>query len=415
MITPLMLNLSPILYMKTSYKFYTFFLLFFCQKGIAQNDSFWFIQNPTQATIQKQGIKFNGTAFIGSNVLNTSMYSERMFKSTFSNQSKNAFLEGKSSKTSIFSDQSMGASYFNDSISGFFISNQSILAYRSNKDFSELLLFGNAPFRDKKVTSNPTNFIQSSTLALGYSRNSRWKNKINVTSSIAVSYLYDFMEIKADQISIYTADDGSYIDAEFKGVEIADKKNENQGFGLVANIECDYFITPSNTISFSATNINSYYLPNSKKTLIDTVFRFTGAPIDVFNSESSISNFIDSAYKQTINNKSKNILTSLPSSLNLKWNHQFNKTTAFISNVRVRSLGKYGFAASVGMSHVFNKRLKAISSLGYGSFSGIVWNKAIEYKGQSFSYFLNINNIQSLALPLKTKSYGASIGLFKLL
>ena len=78
--------------MKTTYSFLFLTVLFFPFWAQAQNDSFIFTSENSWG-YNKKGIKIDGAAFAGSNSLNTLMFTEVLTQPTFSEKSKNAFLD----------------------------------------------------------------------------------------------------------------------------------------------------------------------------------------------------------------------------------------------------------------------------------------------------------------------------------
>ena len=82
-------------------------------------------------------------------------------------KSKSAFLEGTQARTNLYASGTCGIEYYEDSSRYFFVRNNSFQAFSSDKDFSELLFFGNGVFRGQKVTTNGLNYMQANTLSTG--------------------------------------------------------------------------------------------------------------------------------------------------------------------------------------------------------------------------------------------------------
>jgi hypothetical protein len=292
--------------------------------------------------------------------------------------------------------------------------NRRFQVYSSEKDFSELLFFGNGPFRGQNVTTSSLNYLQANVTEGGYRYNLLNREKLNINSSVGLSILSGYRQVGSQAISLYTARDGSYIDASFNNTSIVGASSGIQGLGLFSDIQVDYHTNKLNTVSFLANNINGYHLFESNEINIDTSFRFNGVFFDVFNSEASVTNYLDSAYNETINrNREDKSYVFLPSQIKLKWLFRLNPKSSIVSSFEALSLGKYGVTAQVAYYRRFGSSLKTKTVFGYGNFIGLTWSEAIEYRREKYSFFLEINNLQAAAIPSKTRNYGLSVGLFK--
>jgi hypothetical protein len=135
--------------MKTVYKSLLVLSLFSSIGGYSQNSNFSFL-NEDKPSANKEGLKVFGEAMAGSNSLNTQMFTEVLIKPTFTESSKSAFLDGNHSRTNLYVSGMCGVEYHLDTARYFFVRNTGFQALSSDKDFSELMFFGNSPLGDKK-------------------------------------------------------------------------------------------------------------------------------------------------------------------------------------------------------------------------------------------------------------------------
>ena len=399
--------------MKTVCKFLLALSLFSSIGGYSQNSNFSFL-NEDKPNANKKGFKVFGEAMAGSNSLNTQMFTEVLIKPTFTEKSKSAFLEGTQARTNLYASGTCGIEYYEDSSRYFFVRNNSFQAFSSDKDFSELLFFGNGVFRGQKVTTNGLNYMQANTLSTGLGFDIFKSRKLTIKSSIGFSILGNYRQFNARELYLYTDIDGSYLDADFDNVSFIDANSGIQGVGLSTDIRLDYFINKSNTISFVANNINGYYLFDNQEIKVDTSFIFNGVPFDVFDAENSVTDYLDSAFNETINRNTKTKNTAvLPTQIKLKWVHKLSSQSSIVSSFEALSVGKFGMYAQAALLGTHNNNLKTKTSFGYGNFRGFTWSESVECRVKKYSFYLGVNNIHALFVPTKSTNYGLSVGLFK--
>jgi hypothetical protein len=399
--------------MKTTYSFLFLTVLFFPFWAQAQNDSFIFTSENSWG-YNKKGIKIDGAAFAGSNSLNTLMFTEVLTQPTFSEKSKNAFLDRSQSRTNLFASNDWGVEFYKDSNTHFFVRNNNFQAFSSEKDISELFFFGNSPFRGQKIVTDGLNYVQANTLTTGFGFDVFKSKKLRIKSTLGFSTLNNYRQVDAKYLHLYTATDGSYLDMNFDGVSIVEANAGIQGIGLSSSVRVDYLINESNTLSFVANNINGFYLFDNQEIKIDTSFVFNGVPFDIFDADASISGYLDSAYDETINrNKATKKGAMLPTQLNFKWTHKLSSKSSFVSSFEAVSMGKFGVYAQLAFINKHSNRLKTKTCLGYGNFREFSWCEALEYRVKDYSFYLGVNNLQAIVVPTKTSNYGLSVGLFK--
>ena len=399
--------------MKIAYNLLVTLSLFSFLSGYSQNDKFFFL-NEDVSNADKKGLKVYGDATAGSNSLNTQMYTDVLINPTFTEKGKSAFLDGGHARTNFYASSTWGAKYHKDSSRHFFVRNNSFQAFSSEKAFSELFFFGNSPFRGQKVSTNGLNYVQANTLSAGFGFNILNGRKLIIKSSIGFAILENYRQADAKRLSLYTATDGSYLDVDFDNASFVDANSGIQGIGLSSDIRLDFHMNELNTICFVANNINGYYLFDNQETLIDTSFVFNGASFDIFDTEYSIVNHLDSAYNKTINrNKTTKNTVILPVQIKLKWVYKLSPQSSIVSSFETFSFGKFGMNAQAALLKSHNNNLKTKTGFGYGNFSGFTWSESLEYRVNRYSFYLGVNNLQALFIPTKTNNYGLSLGLFK--
>lgn len=392
----------------------TFWLLLTSFGSSAQTIGSAFVYDFNTADQSNIGIRLEGSAFVGSNTLNTKMFTEVLLEPKFSDLSKRTFLGRSQPKVNFFSSYGWNISYVKNTKIGFFLRNNRFQTYTSDKSFAELLLFGNGLFRGKEAFTHNLNFFQGSMYTGGVRYVLLDRKNIKISSSLGLSMLENYAEAKANRVSIYTALDGSFLDVNVSGFALSESDRGIQGVGLAGDIILDYKLNNQNSMSVQALNINGLFLVNSQNLYIDTVFRYTGLPFDAFNSSQSLSNQIDSVYQETINrNKSAKKTTIAPSEFLLKWRTRLNPKNEIILSLQAVSLGRYGYSANTGLIHSFSNRLKMVSSVGYGNFTGFLWREAVEYKLKSYRLYASVNSIQATIIPAQTQNYGVGLGVFK--
>ena len=146
-------------------------------------------------------------------------------------------------------------------------------------------------------------------------------------------------------------------------------KSGIQGVGLSADICLNYHINDLNTISFEVDDVNGFYLFDNQEIQIDTSFNFNGVSIDVFNAETSVANYLDSSFTETINrNKTTQNQAFLPTKMKLQWVYKLNPRATLASSVESLSLGKFGTYLETAIIYTHNRQLMTRTSFGYGDF-----------------------------------------------
>jgi hypothetical protein len=397
--------------MKTNFKL----LILICALPLVGNaqsrDSFTFLGNAFDTDWNKGSTKLSGDFISGSNVVNTRLFSDVLFRTIFTESAKQQFLDGSSAKNNIYAESRASAEYKLTKKWGVRVKFKSLIGFHSDKELSELLLLGNSSFQGAEIKSENVRYIRSSNLVLGVTQNLASNEKFQVKLGYGVTFLTGYRAIQARELSVFTSPGGSYLDITADEAEFSTSRSGLQGVGIEADLDLRYKWNRTNTLVFSASDFNLTRLLDNETITLDSTFRFTGLQSNFLSEGSSIENLVDSTYNATIDRgRSSRTWASLPSRLQVGWQHKLSCRTILLIQASAIDLGDLGVTATAGITHEFSHKLKARTTLGYGNFQGIVWNMAAEYRMGKTSIFVSTQSLHALALPELATNYGASLG-----
>ena len=379
--------------------------------GNAQSrDSFAFLGNAFDTEWNKGSAKFSGGFMASSNALNTRLFNDVLFRSTFTESAKQEFIDGGSAKNNLYTQSRANAEYKLTKNWGLSATFKSIIGFHSNKDLSELFLLGNSSFQGSGIKSKNLRYISSSNLVVGVTQNVTNNEKFQVKLGYGVSFLTSYRAIQANEIGVYTALGGSYLDVTADQAELSTSGSGLKGVGLEADLDIGYKWDKSNTFFFSASGFNLTRLLDNETITLDSTFRFTGLQLNFLSDSTSFENFVDSTYSATVV-RSNRKWASLPSRLQVGWHHKLSCRTMLVVQASAIDLGDLGVTGKAGITHEFSNSLKVLTTIGYGNFQGIVWNAAAEYRTGKTSVFINTQSLHALAVPELATNYGVSLGI----
>ena len=134
--------------MKISFKLLTL-LITYSAYG-QQVDSFAFLGNSFDKNWQPHSIKIIADLSVSSNAINTSMFTDVLMGPKFTPEAKQKFLDGQQQKVNLYSFTSADAEYKLSNTWGIYAKTFAMNGYSGEKQLSELLFFGNAPFMDEQ-------------------------------------------------------------------------------------------------------------------------------------------------------------------------------------------------------------------------------------------------------------------------
>jgi hypothetical protein len=379
------------------------------------DSSFTFLDNGYDSKWQPKSVKIETDALVGSNSLNTKMFSDVLFSDGFTPSSKQKFLDGNQDQAKLYSHLIAKGEYKLDSNYGVYVKYKQMVGFAMNKDFSEMLFFGNSAFKNKRVESKESEFTQATTVALGLTKKGVTKDNWSSKIGVGINFILDLRQAYTDNASLYTETNGDYLDVELHNMSLSKKSSGLKGIGFELDYEYEYILDSKNKLGFRMYDLNFNYLINQKSIYLDTTFRFDGYQYNVFNDSASLAEYVDTTYNNLIERGTKSrSWVSLPSRIYLNWNHNVNTKTVLITEFYAIDLSAYGIGASLGVKRKVSDKLLLFSSLGYGDFTGITWKFASEFKiTQSWDIYLNIQGLNALAIPEDSKNYGVSLGVSK--
>lgn len=399
---------------------YSFLLILFCFFGFSAkaqiNDSaFMFLANQfdKQWTINQFNIM--GELNAGSNVVNTAMYSDFLFRNSFSDKAKTTFLETSDVQTNLRFGLNASAEVKLSKKWGVYTANKQQSYFTLGNNLSKLLLFGNAQFADKTISSENAEILQASTAEIGLTHNTYNTEKWRIKTSLGISSLYNYTNYSADLVELYTASDGSYIDFKTQNAVWVDKRISKTGLGINAGFDVSFSPNINHNITLKVSDINIFNVPNGSQYTLDTTFRFEGINYVFDNDNPELRLSADSAFYGVLNSsKASKTFLALPASLSIRWSFMIDKNNQVGLSAQTTGFGKFGNLVGVNHDYTFSDKLRLRSSIVFGDFTGLQWNEAIEVNFNKTNVYLSANGLNAFIVPLQSHSYGVAAGISKL-
>lgn len=400
--------------MKTIFKVFLLFISAVASDAAfgQQLDSFSFLGNRFNQAWEPKSIQISLEGSANSNVINTTMFSDILLRSSFTAKAKQTFLDGDKKRVNLHTRAFLRAEYKLNKKWGIYTSAASMTGYTGKKPISELFFFGNAAHMNTTLQTNNLRFLRYSGYAAGASYRICNTKTFQSKLSFGLNAVSDYRSVSAKEMSLYTAPKGEYIDVITQDFMISEKKtNSPQGIGVVLDFDVDYHFNKKQTISVSIHDLNMTRLFDISRLNLDTNFRFTGIGYDLVRDTNSLNQYIDSNYLSVLDNaRSPMNWVSLPSRIHIAWKYKINEKSTLIADIRAIDLGRYGISGTLGLSQKFSKKFELYSSLGYGNFTGLLWQESAEYRFNNFNLFATIQGLQSLFIPTLTHNYGMRFG-----
>lgn len=397
--------------MKTSFKL--FLLLISCSAYGQQVDSFSFLGNGFDQRWEQGSIKIFAEGSVESNSVNATMFSDVLFRPTFTAEAKQSFLDGNQSRVNLYSLANASVEYKLNKKWGVYAKAQSMNGYSGAKRLSELLFFGNAPFLNEVVESENLRFLRYSGYGAGATYRLSNTDKVQAKVLLGLKSLTTYRVASSQELSLYTAPGGEYIDASVASLAISEQGDGSlKGIGVDLGLDLAYELNSNNSLHLNVRDLNVTRLLDYTTIELDTSFRFTGIGYDVVRDTNTLQQYVDSNYIPIVQNaRSKLKWTTLPSRINLSWHRKISCRSILITSLQTVDLGKYGIIGTVGLDHEFSDRFRLYSSIGYGNFSGIVWRESAEYRFKKINVFAGVQSLHAVVVPKLATNYGATIGI----
>ena len=345
--------------MKISFKLFAL-LITYTAYG-QQADSFAFLGNSFDKNWRPNSIKITADGSVSSNAINTTMFTDVFIRTEFTPAAKQKFVDGQQQKVNLYSFASVDAEYKLSNTWG---------VYAKTEKLQAKVLFGlNA-----------------------------------LTSHKAVS---------SAKISLYTAPMGEYIDASVAQFAFSEQTDGTiKGVGVDLGLDLSYAINNKNSIGLALRDLNLTRMLDYTSIELDTSLRFTGIGYDFIRDTNTLQQYVDSNYLPIVENAREKLKwTTLPSRINLTWNHKLSKNSTLVTSLQSVDIGKYGITGTVGLGHEFTNRFKLYSSLGYGNYSGILWQEAVEYRFKRLNVYASVQGLHAIFVPKIATNYGVSLGI----
>lgn len=298
---------------------------------------------------------------------------------------------------------------------------------RFSKDFYKVGFYGNAPYAGKTANFNDfnLNLLRYQQLQIGlfsskYDSAARW--------GIAVSILKgeQYASILAQKAELYTSADGQYIDFNTE-MEVAKSDTAKKGIGAFNGIGASidvYFEAPFKTrfgnskLRVSVTDIGSIkFNSNSLYLNQDSLFHYTGFHVNsIYDLQDSTfaSTSQDSIISAVAPFEKRSFSVTLPSTLNLSYETQFNKHIEMVEGIRYVFNGNYRLLVYLKGNFTINPKFIVSATIGYGGYGKFNYGLgAFANLGKGFIVYAGSNNLEGFITPKKTCGQSAYISLVK--
>lgn len=403
--------------MRISYSFILVFIVLCAsaQYSMKSENQFVFLSSSLDDLWTPHTIKIELDANVGSNSFNNGMFNDVLFRSGFISDGKQTFLESQKARTNFYAQIKGEMEYKINSSVGVYAKNRNVVGYSGGTAFTQLILFGNAEFQDQKVSSGNLNFLSGSAVSGGITLKTMKDKKVSAKLGIGLNGITSYRQISTSNVSLYTAINGDFVEADFDKFSSSRVGTGINGIGLDLNYNIDFKMSEKITLSLNVADLNINYLFHHNETYIDTTLSFAGYKYQFGNKDASFSEFIDTSYTAFIDRsvKPKKWL-SLPSNINISGSYMVGENSKLLLDFIAIDFGNFGINGSLALDHRLSENLKVLSALGYGNFTGLTWREAIEISTtKGLNYYLTFMGLQSAFAPLQTHNYSLGIGLAK--
>lgn len=364
------------------------------------------------------GLKISSGYSSISNVTNAGMASDILLRSAFRESSKSAFLSNSNEHAFYLSDFNTTLDYYltdsNQSLKVSFGIERTLFA-SLNKDFSSMLLFGNAQFAGSEVTSSGIlatdyNRYRFSVSSVRHFKNAAllWRAGLNSLTSLH--------QITAEHLSLYTEANGETVELDARNLNYV--LSQGGALGFEAGFNWRGTTSKGLIYDLSLDDFGIAWTSNTSKYKIDTAADFSGFNIAISDlGNGKLEEKIDSSIMSFIDTFSGHHTIILP----IRISGQIIKTIGGNGELLLKAgmirMGGTAAQIAIGYKYLFTQKERyhfAVNSeIGYGNYSGIFWNEKIEMFKGKLGLQLNLVGLNSLIIPLNSTTYGASFGLLR--
>ncbi len=381
----------------------------------AQNDSvsFTFLNQDFQENGKSGSYQLKSDFNISSNSINMEMFADYLFKTSFSEQAKDKFLEKQTAKTNVLQNWSSKINYkLTDSLV-LYLKHGTFVGYTSSKELTELLLFGNYNKKGEEVQANGFNWNRNTSFSVGINQKLKSWNKVKLFAGYGLLALTNYSQIRSKELSLFTEETGDYLDVDVNNLEYVQNQEGNilRGVGIDLNATVKYYPNQINEFILAVKNINPTYLFIGDVLKFDSSLRFEGYNVNVLDLN-DLESEIDSTFDNVIARaQEKNHFAFLPSNINLTWNKRLKAGDRLLTRLVLNGLGRYGASLGLGYTALTKKGFAINSELEFGTFSNLQWNESIEYASPNgFNLYVSLRGINGLLMQQNSYSSGAVFG-----
>ena len=408
-------------------------ILCICSSSFAQIPAI-FTNEISDSSSSRTGItgdfNFNSTA------LTTKFLSKFYNGEYIDKESKNSVLDRTRNKNRIGAEANFGIfvavkldSVFHKKDVNFFFSvrDREHFDARYSDDFFKLGFYGNSQFAGKTAVLNDFNltYLHYQQLQIGF-----FSSKVDSAArwGIGVSFLkgQQFGSILAKKAELFTSEDGQYINFDTQ-MQVAQSDTAHTGLtafnGYGASIDV-YFEAPLKTRHFKSKiavsvadigvirfNKQSLYLKQ------DSLFHYTGFRIN------SIYDIQDSTFGHTTTDsvqnriapfKKQGVSITLPATLNITYETEFNKHFRLTEGVKYIYNANYNFMIYVKAGITINKHFMVSTTFGYGGYGKYNYGLGVFANfGNGFMVYAGSNNLEGYIAQNKASGLGGYLSLIK--
>jgi len=296
-----------------------------------------------------------------------------------------------------------------------------------SKDFYKVGFYGNSQFAGETANFNDfnLNLLRYQQLQIGF-----FSTKLDSATRWGMGFSFlkgeQYASILAKKAELFTSEDGQYIDFN-TSLQVAQSDTAHKGFGAFNGYgaSVDIFIeAPFKTkvglskLRVSIEDVGLIRFNNNSLLLKqDSLFHYTGFTIN------SIYDLQDSTFKNTSQDSVLNTIAplqkrsfsvTLPATLNLNFETQFNKHFHLTEGIRYVFNANHTLLAYIKGNFYINPKLRISATFAYGGYGRFNYGLGVFANlGGGFMVYAGSNNIEGYIVPKRTTGQGAYISLVK--
>lgn len=358
----------------------------------------------------------------------TGSYIDQDTKDGVLNRTKNVNRVGADVNYGVFASIKPDSLFHKKGINYFFsIRDREHFDAKYSDDFYKVGFYGNSQYAGRTAYFNDfnLNFIRYQQLQIGIYKA---KSDTTINFGIGVSFLKgeQFASIAARKAELYTSADGQYINFN-TSMQVAQSDTAHKGIGALngygASVDI-YLEAPLKTrfrkckFRFSVSDLGAIRF--NKQTLYlnqDSLFHYTGFQIhninDLKDSTFGHTNK-DSLQKSIAPFKKKAFNVTLPATLDVSFETEFNKYFHLKEGVKYIYNANYNILYYVKGNFIINKKFSLNATFGYGGYGNFNYGIGLFANfGKGFMMFAGSNNIEGYVAQKSSSGLGAYISLIK--